>query len=177
MTTDDFPFFLISDVHGDEEALEIVRLCAIRQKAEGIIILGDICPSSPFFAQILANMPVFPVLVRGNSDSVWEYTDFSIPVPPLYRAVAFHERTILATHGHLFTASDSPLPLDSTDIFASGHTHIPLMEKGGEGPIRLNPGSIARPRQGREGTYIRLYRDRAELVSLSGKTLSSLDLA
>lgn len=178
MTIKELPFFIISDIHGDESALNLVKQKLQTEEAQSLLICGDLCPNSPYFTMCLQNMPCPYYLVRGNCDSLWDFSEYNLALPPLTREIAFNERTIAMTHGHIYYVDNYPYSFKSCDIFIYGHTHVAEMIKGDEThPNILNPGSISRPRGTREGTFIKLYQERAELWSLSDKKLKSLLLA
>ncbi len=168
-------FFIISDVHGDESALEKFCTIAKKENPNAVLIAGDLCPSSPYFIQLLKNLPCSYHLVRGNCDSLWDYSDYDLQIPQYTKEIPFGDRTIGLTHGHLYYKDNYPYKFKKGDIFIYGHTHRAEMTNGN--PIILNPGSIARPRGTKERTFIKLYSDRAELWSLENKKLSVLAFA
>lgn len=177
MTTNDLAFFIISDIHGDLIALKQIAAKVKDEKNAATLILGDIVPSSMEFAIILKNLPS-QHMVRGNCDNLWDFSNFGLSYPQIKLELPFGKRNIIMTHGHYYDASDYSSILNEKDIFLSGHTHYPVMEKGENGkPNILNPGSISRNRKYNKGTYIRLYQDRAELLTLSDKILESLTLS
>ncbi len=166
-------YYIISDVHGDEDALEKFYLIAKEEKPDLVLITGDLCPSSPYFVQLLKNLPCAFRLVRGNCDSVWDFTEYALPVPKLTEELTMGERVICMTHGHSYFVDNYPYQFKKGDIFIYGHTHRAELSFGT--PIVLNPGSLARPRGRYDSSFIKLYQDRAELFSVDkNKKLESL---
>lgn len=177
MTTNDLAFFIISDIHGDFAALKQIAAKAEKEKNAATLILGDIVPGSMEFAILLKNLPSV-YMVRGNCDNLWDFSSFKLPYPQIKLEIPLEKRTIIMTHGHYYDAANYPSKLREEDIFISGHTHYPVMKKGmGGKPNILNPGSVSRNRKYNEGTYIRLYRNRADLLTLSDRILESLTLS
>lgn len=173
MSNEEIKYFVISDVHGDEEALEKFYIIAKEEKPNSVLICGDLCPSSPYFVNLLKNLPCSYHIVRGNCDSVWDFSEYSLPVPKLTEELMLKDRVIALTHGHAYFVDNYPYSFKKGDIFIYGHTH--RAELSFRDPIVLNPGSLSRPRGRYEGTFIKLYFDRAELFSLeNNKKLESL---
>ena len=65
------------------------------------------------------------------------------------------DKTIFATHGHLFHKDHLP-PLSRGDVLLHGHTHVPAWEWLDEGVLYLNPGSAALPKEESPHSYMML---------------------
>lgn len=127
---------IVSDIHGSDEGMLLVRQAIEHFHPEGIISAGDQCPDplySAFYSSLIA--------VRGNCDRFYEYYD--IPFPPLSREIKLYGKRIVITHGH--EAAPDDFDLQKGDIFISGHTHVPSLYEE-EGVVFCNPGSPSRPR-------------------------------
>ena len=127
---------IVSDIHGSDEGMLLVRQAIEHFHPEGIISAGDQCPDplySAFYSSLIA--------VRGNCDRFYEYYD--IPFPPLSRKIKLYGKRIVITHGHEATPDD--FDLQKGDIFISGHTHVPSLYEE-DGVVFCNPGSPSRPR-------------------------------
>ena len=83
---------IVSDIHGSEEGMLLVRQAIEHFHPEGIISAGDQCPDplySAFYSSLIA--------VRGNCDRFYEYYD--IPFPPLSREIKLYGKRIVITQG------------------------------------------------------------------------------
>ncbi len=143
---------LASDLHGSLTALTLLDQRAREHQAKSILIAGDFCPSGhPHFQLLLQNIPQL-LLVRGNCDSSYDFSNAGIALPPLKRSIDWQGRTIFMTHGDRI---HSPFGqnLKAGDIFVSGHTHTPKLQKGEDGVIWVNPGSTTYPRTTLGPTY------------------------
>ena len=170
-------YFVTSDIHSDVNMLSFLLNEAIKRKVEAFLIAGDLCPSPIEFLPLLTSPP-FPIyIVKGNCDSLWDYRDMHIKVPEECFFLPFGKRVIAMTHSHTITMPEElPIELKSGDIFITGHTHVPLLEKLKSGIIHLNPGSPSRPRSEVGGTYALIYKDKIEIRKLDGKLFCSTSI-
>lgn len=147
---------IVSDIHGSDEGMLLVRQAIEHFHPEGIISAGDQCPDplySAFYSSLIA--------VRGNCDRFYEYYD--IPFPPLSREIKLYGKRIVITHGHEATPDD--FDLQKGDIFISGHTHVPSLYEE-DGVVFCNPGSPSRPRSSSGPTAAALSDEGLFLFSL-----------
>ena len=138
-------YIVCSDIHRDENAFERILEAQKELGCDRILCAGDFCPT--------ANMEYMAgdmLCVEGNCDR-WGNRWTILPDPKPYADFRDFGRRIVITHGDRYW-SDS-FSLAPGDIFISGHTHVPVLEKGEDGIIYFNPGSPSRPR-GREGKTI-----------------------
>lgn len=87
------------------------------------------------------------MIVKGNCDSEVDQMVLDIPIQAPYLITDQPIGRILITHGHYY-GQEQAEELASRyriDIWISGHTHEPILEKCGE-TIFLNPGSCALPK-------------------------------
>lgn len=127
---------VVSDSHGDREILQSIRFrhpdCHI------YLHLGDSQLDEQWIAPFVS--------VKGNCDSFCDYPHFRIIDTPYGK--------IYAEHGHRTGRVDVDfLKRNGCKIYLSGHTHVHALEKRGE-YIFANPGSLTRPRDGTNGTYL-----------------------
>ncbi len=149
---------IASDIHGSSlycgKLLEAFR----REGAQRLLLLGDILyhgprndlPDgySPKEVAVMLNACAPSVVgVRGNCDAEIDQVVLDFPMMAEYCLLFAGERTIFATHGHVFNTS-SPPPLHPGDILLHGHTHVPCWERFGDGNLYLNPGSVSLPKEG-----------------------------
>lgn len=143
---------LASDLHGSLPALSLLEQRAHEYNAGCILIAGDLCPSGHIQFQILLQNAPQLILVRGNCDSSYDFSNAGITLPPLNRTIDWQGRTLFMTHGDRI---HSPVGqnLKAGDIFISGHTHVPKLHKSENGVIWVNPGSTTYPRTALGPTY------------------------
>ena len=139
---------IVSDSHGNIDVFEDMLAVPGAAEAELWLHAGDFAPD----ADVLEEMSGRRVArVLGNCDFFVDGVHDETVVE-----VAGHR--IFLTHGHLFNVRFDTAMLAATaretgaDIAVYGHTHIALEEYGDV--TVLNPGSIARPRDERRGSFM-----------------------
>ena len=157
-------FIIASDIHGDEMGCRAILDAAQREKADKILILGDILYHGPrndlppHYApkkviEMLNAASDKLICVRGNCEAEVDQMVLSFPVMSDTACVFDGERhvTLFMTHGHKYSPDNLP-PLTKGTLFLSGHTHIPRFEEKG-GVACLNPGSVSIPKEGNPRSY------------------------
>lgn len=135
---------LLSDIHGDVQALEdIIK----NVEHDYSILAGDFVCSDSIINKSIT------YAVRGNNDwdsSLKDEMNFEI------EGVKFH-----LEHGHLigsyfqldnYDFMHKVLSKSKVDVLVHGHTHIPKIFTYQEG-IVINPGSTSQPRGGHNPSY------------------------
>ncbi len=157
-------YLIVSDIHGSDEGIALVKKAIAHFNPTQIISAGDQCPNP--FEPLYSNM----LSVRGNCDRFYEYDN--LPFPPIEREISLFGRKCIITHGDRFSYEDYNLPDGA--IFISGHTHVPMLRKV-NGIYLLNPGSPSRPRSSSGATAGLITSEGLELISLLDfKPLSAL---
>lgn len=150
-------YLIVSDVHSSPDAVKKIIKIKYQLSCDAVINCGDLCPVTEDDIALSSSF----LSVSGNCDRY-----YSLPFDlPLKRQFLFSGRTVTVTHGDRYVYSD--FDLKSGDIFISGHTHIPLLEKTGSGIILINPGSAARPRSKEGKTVAVLSEAEAEIISFT----------
>ncbi|ANR70984.1 YfcE family phosphodiesterase [Selenomonas sp. oral taxon 126] len=153
---------IVSDSHGNTDVFEDMLAVPGAAEAELWLHAGDFAPD----ADVLEEMSGKRVArVLGNCDFFVDGVHDETVVE-----VAGHR--IFLTHGHLFNVRFDTAMLAAAaretgaDIAVYGHTHIALEEYGDV--TVLNPGSIARPRDERRGSFmlVELNAGESPLVNL-----------
>ena len=153
---------IVSDSHGNTDVFEDMLAVPGAAEAELWLHAGDFAPD----ADVLEEMSGRRVArVLGNCDFFVDGVHDETVVE-----VAGHR--IFLTHGHLFNVRFDTAILAAAaretgaDIAVYGHTHIALEEYGDV--TVLNPGSIARPRDERRGSFmlVELNAGESPLVNL-----------
>ena len=104
--------------------------------------------------------------VRGNCEAEVDQMVLDFPVMADYCILFEGDRTIYATHGHLF-GENNPPKLRKGDILLTGHTHVPACVD--HGWYYLNPGSVSIPKQDSWHGYMTLEEGRFLWKDLEGK--------
>lgn len=146
---------IISDIHGNYKNLNKV---ISNNEFDKLIILGDtlVGPFTEYreVANLLNKYKDKIISVKGNCDIYYnellEYDN-----DDLYIKIPMDKKILFITHGHIYNRNH--LPSTYYDIFISGHTHIPVLEKTND-KIYLNPGSISLPRHNSLPSYA-IYED------------------
>lgn len=98
-------------------------------------------------AGVINTCPIPLLIVKGNCDSEVDQMLLNTPLQAPFLITDQPVGRILATHGHHYSL-DQAVEMSERfqiDIWISGHTHIPVLEKRGN-LILLNPGSCALPK-------------------------------
>lgn len=156
-----------SDIHGSRSACEAVLRQYQQEKAERLVLLGDLLYHGPRndLPRDYAPKRVIPLLnaladriiaVRGNCDAEVDQMVLDFPVMADY-ATLFDEtgRELFLTHGHVFGAGmhnsvDHAPALPEGSALVYGHTHIKVNEASAAHPglWLFNPGSVSIPKDG-----------------------------
>jgi len=147
MISGSYSILVLSDSHGDIQALTTVLEWAQDKAFTGAVFLGDGAEDLTF-ASAIAGFTLSWSTVRGNVD-----TNFNIP-GTLVLEIPKNSRTprkIFLSHGNIYRVEEDCRALaaaaraNGAEAALFGHTHIPCCAML-EGIFLLNPGSIGRPR-------------------------------
>lgn len=158
-------WFIASDIHGSAYCCKMMLERYKEEKADRLLLLGDIlyhgprndlplCYAPKEVIAMLSEKGSETLSVRGNCDCEVDQMVLPFPVLADYTVLDTGSRLIFATHGHLFSPS-RPLPMKKGDILLSGHTHVPRCEET-DGLVFLNPGSVSIPKEGSVQSYMTL---------------------
>ena len=160
----DKKILIASDLHGDAECTEKLIERFYEEKAELLVLLGDLLyhgprndlPSgyAPKRSIELLNREAERILaVRGNCDTEVDQMVLSFPVLADYAVLYLGGRRVYLTHGHRYNA-ENPLPMAAGDLMLCGHTHVPTVIPFGKGNRYLNPGSTSIPKEKSVRSYM-----------------------
>lgn len=152
-----------SDVHGSPEAMELLLARLEEFAPDATVLLGDALYhgprnplphgySPPEVVKLLNRLKKSITAVRGNCDAEVDQMLLEFPIMADCSTILTSSARFFLTHGHLWSAENPP-PLPEGTVFASGHTHMPRLEKLNNGLIAFNPGSIALPKGGHPASY------------------------
>lgn len=171
---------ICSDIHGDAECLTALLERFSQEKADKILILGDILYHGPRndlpegyapkkVISLLSQIKEKIISVRGNCDTEVDQMVLPFPILSDYSYIFDGDLTILATHGHKYTPENPP-PMASGTILLGGHTHIPLISEIQNGCCYVNPGSISLPKENNPKTYAIYENRKITIKTLSGES-------
>ena len=126
---------IASDIHGSAYYCEKMIDAFHREKADRLLLLGDILYHGPRndlpkeyqpkkVIEMLNNMKEELLCVRGNCDTEVDQMVLEFPILADYAILSVNDRTIFATHGHQFNRDNLPM-LKEGDILLNGHFHVP----------------------------------------------------
>ena len=162
-------YLIASDIHGSSYYCEKLVEAFNYEKADLLVILGDILYHGPRnelpegyapkkVIEILNRIKNEILCVRGNCDTEVDQMVLDFPVLADYSFIVADGLRIFATHGHNYNLSKLP-PLSSGDILLHGHTHVCTVEEFGDKNFYINPGSVSIPKENTPKGYI-LYENR-----------------
>lgn len=154
---------IASDIHGSAYYAEKMRKAYIDEKADKLILLGDLLYHGPRndlprdyapkkVIEILNEMKAELLCVRGNCDTEVDQMVLDFPIMADYAVIYVEGKTMYLTHGHNFNPENPP-KLKKGDYLVNGHTHIPANEKRDDFHY-INPGSVSIPKNGSGHSYI-----------------------
>jgi putative phosphoesterase len=164
---------ICSDIHGDAEAVKNLLDAFKKERADKILILGDLLYHGPrndlpktyapkeAIELLNANKNVI-LSVRGNCDTEVDQMVLEFPILAGYAYFELYGLVIFATHGHHHNTATPP-PLREGEILLHGHTHVLKCEPFGNGNYYLNPGSASLPKENNPKTYM-IYENRTFTV-------------
>ena len=165
---------IASDIHGSAPCCRKMLEAYVREKADRLLLLGDILyhgprndlPEGYAPKEVIAMLnPVKKNLlcVRGNCDTEVDQMVLDFPVLADYCLLDLTDGSgdagavMFATHGHRYNPHHLP-PLSDGDILLNGHTHIPaceeILDMDGNRYQYLNPGSVSIPKEGSRRSYM-----------------------
>lgn len=177
-------YMIASDIHGSEFYCKKLIEAYKAEKADRLILLGDILYHGPRndlpegyapkkVIEILNAMKNEILCVRGNCDTEVDQMVLDFPILADYAIITAEERLVYLTHGHNFNESNLP-PLQNGDILLHGHTHVPRCTEH-ESYVYLNPGSVSIPKENSWHGYMILENGRFIWKDFDGKEMLTYD--
>ena len=171
---------IASDIHGSAYYCREMLEAFSREKADRLLLLGDILYHGPRndLPREYAPKEVFGMLneykdrifcVRGNCDTEVDQMVLEFPILADYCILTCGDRLVYATHGHRFNRNSLP-PLQQGDILLHGHTHVPAWETFGNDNYYFNPGSVSIPKADSPHSYMVLEETLWTWKTLEGDT-------
>lgn len=156
-------WMIASDIHGSEYYCRQMLKAYHGEKADRLLLLGDILYHGPRndlprdyhpkkVIELLNEMKNQILCVRGNCDTEVDQMVLEFPILADYAILAVENQMIFATHGHHFNENALP-PLRNGDILLHGHTHVPKCVEH-ETYLYFNPGSVSIPKENSHHGYM-----------------------
>ena len=156
---------IASDIHGSAYYCRMLVDTFKKEKADKLLILGDILYHGPRndlpkdyapkqVIEMLDELKNVIFCVRGNCDTEVDQMVLNFPVLADYAILPVDKKLIYATHGHVYNENNLP-PVSNGDILLNGHTHIPKCVEH-ENYIYMNPGSVSIPKEESCHSYMTL---------------------
>ncbi len=175
---------IASDIHGSARFCRELLNAFRREKADRLLLLGDILYHGPRndlpeeydpkqVIAMLGELKERIFCVRGNCDTEVDQMVLPFPILADYCVIPLGERILYATHGHRYNLTELP-PLAPGDILLHGHTHVPAWEPFGEGNLYLNPGSVSIPKNETPHSYMTLENGTFQWKTLDGEVYHQL---
>lgn len=154
---------IASDIHGSALYCRQMLNAYEREKADRLLLLGDILYHGPRndlpgeyapkeVMGMLNSIREDLLCVRGNCDTEVDQMVLEFPIMAEYCLLDLDGQVIFATHGHHFNPDHLPM-LKKGDILLNGHTHVPACEEKKE-YIYMNPGSVSIPKENSVHSYM-----------------------
>ena len=158
-------FLIASDIHGSLKYCKMLLKSFKQEKANIIILLGDILYHGPrndlpenyapkAIIELLNPLKDKLLCVRGNCDTEVDQMVLGFPILADYAVIPVGDKLLYATHGHKYN-SQTPPPLSKGDLLINGHTHVPKCEDMGDF-IYMNCGSVSIPKENSPHSYMTL---------------------
>ena len=171
-------WFIASDIHGSEYYCKKMLEAFERERADRILLLGDLLYHGPrndlpkdyspkAVAALLNGVKEKIFCVRGNCEAEVDQMLLEFPVMADYILISAENRLIFATHGHKYNESNLP-PLSKGDILLHGHTHVPKCTEY-ESFLCINPGSVSIPKEESRHGYMTLESKTFRWFTLEGE--------
>lgn len=175
-----------SDIHGSLFYAEKTVSAYNAEKAEKLILLGDLLYHGPRndlpkdynpkgVIALLNNIKQEILAVKGNCEAEVDQMVLEFPVMAEYCTMFIDGRMWFITHGHKFNTSNPPM-LKKGDLLIHGHTHIQAIEEQPEGYIYINPGSTSIPKNGNKSSYMIYENGKFSIKDFDGYTIKELEL-
>lgn len=173
-----------SDLHGSAYYCEKVIECYKKEKADRLLLLGDILYHGPRNnlpreydpKAVMAKLNEIKneiLCVRGNCDAEVDQMVLEFPIMADYCVIPLKKNVLYATHGHIYNSKNMP-PLKAGDVLLHGHTHVPKCENV-EGVMVMNPGSTSLPKEDSHHGYMIIDENEFIWKDFDGITIATFD--
>ena len=171
-----------SDLHGDVGAVKELLTVFEKEKADRLVLLGDLLYHGPrndlpsaydpkgVIALLNAHKDVI-LAVRGNCDTEVDQMVLDFDVLSDSAVIYDGNTEIFATHGHKYSPENPP-KIKNGAFLLGGHTHVAERRDMGSFTY-INPGSVSIPKENSQKGYIFYESRRFDFCALDGKVYRS----
>ncbi|MFQ9510409.1 MAG: phosphodiesterase [Lachnospiraceae bacterium] len=174
-----------SDIHGSEYYCKKMLDAYEMEKAERLVLLGDVLYHGPrndlpreynpkAVIGLLNDKKNDILCVRGNCEAEVDQMVLAFPVLADYMTMFIGKHMLFVTHGHLYNEEKLP-PLKNGDILIHGHTHIPVVCQH-ETYTYINPGSVSIPKEGSTNSYMVLEDNTFTIKGFDGTIVATFSI-
>lgn len=176
-------FLIASDLHGSLEYTNLLLQAFQKEKADKLLLLGDIYyhgPRNPLpinynpleVANLLNSISKQLIVIKGNCDSKVDemISDFQFIQDGI---IFIDNKSIYLQHGDKYNIDN--LPKIDFDIFLYGHYHVGFIQKLNN-RIIANCGSVSLPKNNTERSYLILEKESLSLKNLQGNLIDSINI-
>ena len=179
-------WMIASDIHGSAYYCEKMLVRYKEEKAERLILLGDLLYHGPrndlpkdyapkkVIEMLNANSESL-ICVRGNCEAEVDQMVLNFPVMADYALLNYGKQVIFITHGHVYNTENLP-SIKNGDVLLHGHTHIRTMEDMGN-YFYVNPGSVSLPKENQINSYATFEEGIFYTKDLDGNILEALEIS
>ena len=172
---------IASDIHGSAYYCKKLVDAFSKEKADRLILLGDILYHGPrndlpreynpkAVIKMLNELKDKILCINGNCDAEVDSMVLDFTLFKDYKVLTIDNKVFYLTHGHMFN-TDNPPPMRENDILIHGHTHISCCESFGDNNLYLNPGSVSIPKENTQNGYM-IYENNIFIwKNIEGNTL------
>ena len=176
-------YLIASDIHGSAHYTKQLLLAFEKERADKLILLGDIYSHGPRNALPKEYSPMEVsallnavkdrlIVIKGNCDS---QVDEMISDFDFIKGVClnFGDKTAYLTHGHEYN-KDKPTKT-KFDLVIYGHFHVGEIENK-DGTVYICVGSVALPKNQSPRSYLTIENGEIILKSLDGEIINQIKI-
>ncbi len=178
-------YLIASDIHGSAYFCEQLINRFNDEKADKLLLLGDILYHGPRndlpvgydpkrVIEMLNSLSDKILCVRGNCDSEVDQMVLDFPIMADYLLLNAGNKTVFATHGHVYNEEKLP-KFARGDILLHGHTHVTSFVNRGEYSY-FNPGSVSIPKENTDNGYMILNNNCFIWKKLNGEVIKEIEV-
>lgn len=176
-------FLIASDIHGSNANAKRVVQIFREEKADKLILLGDVFnhgPRNPLpeeyapmeVAKVFNDIKKDLIVIKGNCDS--EVDTMISEFDFLDNAcIVVNGKTLFLTHGHVY--NKDKMPKTDFDALIYGHFHTGFIEKVGD-KIVANAGSTSLPKNNTKQSYLLLDEDILYLKDIDKNVIDKIKI-